>query len=141
MFGDGSEDECRTTSQISLELSSNGSLLFSASSLGGNGGGRIFLLFLFLVAVTLMFRGWNPEARLPVVKGLVLVGQIDALTGAAGGILAALRERAGASGKLGVDRGVLLDPICEGIFAVLDDSTLSVSCSGMTCHENVRTPC
>jgi hypothetical protein len=69
-----------------------------------------------------MFRGRDPQARLPVLKRLVLAGEIDTLTLVAGGIAAALRESASTLGELRRDRCVLRNPVCEGIFAVLDNA-------------------
>lgn len=69
-----------------------------------------------------MFRGRDPEARLAVIERLVLVREVNALALAVGGAAAALGEGARAGGELGGDGGILLDPACESIFAVLDDA-------------------
>jgi hypothetical protein len=64
--------------------------------------------------------GRNPQARLAAVKRLVLARQVDGLAVLA--VAAALRKGARAGGELGRDRRVLLDPVREGILAILDVS-------------------
>lgn len=89
--------------------------------LASNGGRGIILEILaVLVAVTLVLGGGDPKTGLPAIKGLVLAREVDTLAVA---VAAALRESARALRQLGGDRGILRDPIGQGIFAILDDST------------------
>lgn len=69
--------------------------------------------------MSLVLAGRDPEAGLAVLEGLVLAGEVMALTSVAGG--AALGQGARAGGELGADGGVLLDPVGERVLAVLDD--------------------
>ena len=73
-----------------------------------------------------MSAGRHPKTALAVLEAAVLTGQINALALSAV-LCAALRKVAGASTELGGDGGVLLDPIGESIFAILDDTTSSIS--------------
>lgn len=73
------------------------------------------------VAVTLVLRGRDPETRFPAVKRLVLTRQINTVT-ATGSIATALGQGAGALGQLGGDRGVLRNPVGQGILAILNDT-------------------
>ena len=66
-----------------------------------------------------MLAGGDPEARLAVTEGLVLAGEVVALTSVAGRTTLGKSARAG--GELGADGSVLLDPVGERVFAVLDD--------------------
>lgn len=93
-------------------------MLLAAAGLAVNGGGRD-LVVLVVVVVSLVLAGGDPETGLAVLEGLVLAGEVVALTGVAGS--ATLGESARAGGKLGADGGVLLDPVGESILAVLDD--------------------
>lgn len=69
--------------------------------------------------MSLVLAGGDPQTRLAVLEWLVLTGKVVTLAGVAGST--ALGESAGASGQAGLDGGVLLDPVGEGILAVLDD--------------------
>jgi hypothetical protein len=86
---------------------------------GDCGTGLIDLLV--VVAVTSVLGCRNPQAGLATVEGLVLTGQVDSLTSVLT-VAAALGESAGAGGQLGGNGGVLLDPVGERVFAVLDDA-------------------
>jgi hypothetical protein len=101
-----------------LRLRDN-ALLLAPSRLGADGGRRVLVLG-FFIAVTPVLRGGDPEARLTVLEFPILVGEIHTLTILASGA-AALRQSAGADGELAADGGVLRDPVCQGILAVLDD--------------------
>lgn len=97
-------------------------LLLTATLLRGNGGVDVVVnVVAVVIAVALVLAGGNPETRLPVVKGLVLAGEVDTLT-TASGVAATLGQGAGALGQLGRDGGILGDPVGEGILAVLDDA-------------------
>ena len=93
-------------------------MLLAAAGLAVDGGG-CDLIVLVIVVVSLVLAGGDPKTGLAVLERLVLAGEVVALTGVAG--CATLGESARASGKLGADGGVLLDPVGEGILAVLDD--------------------
>lgn len=81
---------------LTASLCGNGPLLLATPGLSRNRGRRIVLEVLVLVTVTLVLVSGNPESRLPVVEGLVLVGEVNTLLVVASGILAALRKSAGA---------------------------------------------
>lgn len=85
-------------------------------------GGTSLINLLVIVAVTSVLRSRDPQTGLAAVKGLVLARQVDGLTSVLAAVAAALREGTGALGELRGDGGVLLDPVGEGVFAVLDDS-------------------
>ena len=93
-------------------------MLLAAAGLAVDGGG-CDLIVLVIVVVSLVLAGGDPKTGLAVLERLVLAGEVVALTGVAG--CATLGESARASGELGADGGVLLDPVGEGILAVLDD--------------------
>jgi hypothetical protein len=93
-------------------------VLLTAAGLAVDGGGRD-LIVIVVVVVSLVLAGGDPKARLAVLERLVLAGEVVALTGVAGS--ATLGESARAGGELGADGGVLLDPVGEGILAILDD--------------------
>lgn len=76
------------------------------------------LIVLLALVVTRMLGSWHPQAAL-TARG-VLTREIDTLT--AGALLATLAESARAGAERGLDRGVLLDPVRERVFAVLDDA-------------------
>jgi hypothetical protein len=102
-------------------------LLLAAAVFAGNGGASLIDL-LVVVAVTSVLGRRDPQAGLAAVERLVLARQVNGLTSVLT-VAAALGEGARASGKLGRDGGVLLDPVGEGIFAVLDDTIwLSEEC-------------
>ena len=83
---------------------------------------------LVVIAVTSMLGCGDPQAGLAAIEGLVLARQVNSLTSVLT-VAAALGESAGASGELGGNRGVLLDPVGEGVFAVLNDTVwLSEKC-------------
>ena len=101
-------------------LRGDGALLLAASGLAVDGGGRLIVLVLVLVAV--LVRGAVVVGRVdPVVAvhGRVLRRQVDGVGLGAG--LAALRERARARAEVALDGRVLLDPVRERVLAVLDD--------------------
>lgn len=95
-------------------------LLLAAAVFTGDGGASLINLLVIIAVTSVLGRG-DPQTRLATLKGLVLTGQVNSLTSVLT-VAAALRESAGASGKLGGDGGVLLDPVGEGVFAVLDDA-------------------
>ncbi len=68
----------------------------------------------------------NPEAALAVLHALVLAREIDTFTCVAI-LAAALGEVASAGAELGGDGCVLLNPVCEGVLAVLDDTGYNFS--------------
>ena len=84
--------------------------------------GLLLLFFLLvLISILLVLTGGDPNTGFTVaLKASILAREIDAL--ARGTVLAALGEVAGAGGELGGDGGVGGDPVCEGVFAVLDDT-------------------
>lgn len=96
----------------------SGDALLTAAGLAVDGGGGDILIVI-LVLVSLVLAGGDPQARLAVLERLVLAGKVVTLAGVAGST--ALGESARAGGKAGLDGGVLLDPVGEGILAVLDD--------------------
>lgn len=63
----------------------------------------------------------DPKPALTVLHAAVLAAEVDALALLAV-LVAALGEVAGAGGELRLDGRVGGDPVCEGIFAVLNDS-------------------
>jgi len=94
----------------------------------------VVILLLLLVAVCLVLArclvlgGRNPEAgSSAVVHGLVLSGQVKALALLAAALTPALGKRPGAGGELGGNGSVLLDPVGEGVLAVLDDTVTEIS--------------
>lgn len=95
-----------------------GDALLTAAGLAIDSGGGYLIIFI-IVLVSLVLAGGDPETGLAVTEGLVLAGKVVALTGVAG--CATLGESARASGELGADGSVLLDPVGESILAVLDD--------------------
>jgi hypothetical protein len=104
-------------------LSSDRSLVLAATLVvASNSGSDIIVkvITVFVAVTLLVFRRWDPETGLPVIEGLVLAGEIDAL--ALMTVAAALGESAGALGELGGDGGVLGDPVGKSILAVLDDT-------------------
>lgn len=86
-----------------------------------NGGASLFNV-LVLVTVASVLRSRDPQARLAAVQGLVLARQVNRLASVLATVAAALREGAGSRGELGRNGSVLLDPVGEGVFAVLDDA-------------------
>jgi hypothetical protein len=93
-------------------------VLLTTAGLAVDGGGRD-LIILIVVVVSLVLAGRDPKAGLAVLERLVLAGEVVALTSVAGS--ATLGKSARASGELGADGGVLLDPVGESILAVLND--------------------
>jgi hypothetical protein len=93
-------------------------VLLTAAGLAVDSRGRD-LIVIVVVVVSLVLAGGDPEAGLAVLERLVLAGEVVALAGVAGS--AALGEGARAGGELRADGGVLLDPVGEGVLAVLDD--------------------
>jgi hydrogenase-4 membrane subunit HyfE len=106
------------------------SLVLAAALLASQGGVDVIVVILkvitFLIAaIALMLGSRDPKTRLPVVEGLVLTRKVMTLALAlTGGVTTALREGAGALRQLGGYRGVLGDPVGEGIFAILNDAVL-----------------
>jgi len=94
-------------------------VLLTAAGLAVDGGG-CDLIIVIVVLVSLVLAGRDPKAGLAVLERLVLAGKVVARTGVTGS--ATLGESARASGELGADSSVLLDPVGESILAVLDDS-------------------
>lgn len=93
------------------------------------GDGRCSLVtLLVIVAVTSVLRRRDPQAGLAAIKGLVLARQVDRLASVLAAVAAALGQSAGAGGELGGDGGVLLNPVGERVFAVLDDATQRSVC-------------
>lgn len=88
----------------------------------GDLGGLFLFLLIVLVLALLVLGRWDPETRLAVLtQRLVLTAEVNGLALVA--VLAALGKVAGAGGELGADGSVLLDPVGECVFAVLDDAT------------------
>jgi hypothetical protein len=113
---------------LRTSLRTNRPLLFTASSLSGDGRWDIVLQVLIVVSVTsLVLRGRNPKTRLSVIKGLILVREIDTLLVVTGGVLATLGKGARTGRELRGHGSVLDNPIGEGIFAVLDDTVSRIS--------------
>ena len=106
---------CRSTRQAGRLC---GDALLTAAGLAIDSGGGYLVIFI-IVLVSLVLAGGDPETGLAVTEGLVLAGEVVALTGVAG--CATLGKSARASGELGADGSVLLDPVGESILAVLDD--------------------
>lgn len=104
----------------------------------GNGGaGLVNLLILVTVATVLGSR--DPQARLAAVKGLVLARKVYGLTSVLAAVAAALGEGAGARRELRRDGGVLLNPVGEGVFAVLNNPVRgSINCTYMCSRCNLR---
>lgn len=119
-------------------LCSDGPFLLAAPRFGCDRGGHVVFEVIFLVAVTLVLRRGNPEARLSIVEGLVLVREVDALLVAAGGTLATLGEGAGTGGQLGAHGSVLYDPVGEGVLAVLNDTGMMLAVAGFIWVIDVR---
>lgn len=104
-----------------------GSDFLAASRLAcRNGARRVLFIILVFVAVARrgVLRRRDPQPRLAAFERAVLVGKVDAFAVLAT-LMTALRKRARAGGEVGLDRGVLLDPIGQRIFAVLDDTISS----------------
>lgn len=95
-----------------------GDALLTAAGLAIDSRGGYLIIFV-IVLVSLVLAGRDPEAGLAVTEGLVLAGEVVAFTGVAR--CATLGESARASGELGADGSVLLDPVGQSILAVLDD--------------------
>ncbi len=88
-----------------------------------------FLLFFFLVAwVLAVSASWNPEPALTVFHARVLAGEVNALAQL---LVATLREVAGACAEGRLDGGISGDPVCEGIFTVLNDAVGPRSVNGI----------
>ncbi len=84
---------------------------------------NLFLLFLLIVVLEFSMRvGRHPQSALAILHAGILAAQIDALALVAVFLVAALGEGAGAGGELGGDGGVGGDPVCEGVFAFLNDA-------------------
>ena len=93
----------------------------------GDGGGGLVALLL-IVAVTSVLGCRDPQAGLAAVEGLVLAGQVDGLASVLAAVAAALGEGARALRKLGGNGSVLLDPVGERVFAVLNDAMEMSAC-------------
>ena len=75
------------------------------------------IIIILILLSTMMLTGRDP--RLPVVHPLILPGQVDAFFVAPGP--PPLRERTGPRRELRLNLSILLHPVRERIFAVLDD--------------------
>lgn len=121
--------------QHEIRLSFGSSLLLSSSDLAGVVcGGFIVVLFLIVIVIGIltMCARWYPEAAFTIFQALILTGEIDALGIAlATAGLAALGEVVRAGAQLGLHGCVGGDPVCECVFAVLDnpDNKISSVCS------------
>jgi hypothetical protein len=80
---------------------------------------KLFFIILVFVLVTLVGASWNPG--IAVIQRCVLAGEIMASLNVAD-VAAPLRESASTNRKLRGDGSVGLNPVCECVFAVLDDS-------------------
>lgn len=96
-------------------------LLFAPALLVGGDRRVLLFLLLVLVAVALVLRRRDPETGLAVLELAILAREVDAL-GLVPRAIAALRESPCASAELGLDGSILLDPVGQGIFTVLDDA-------------------
>ena len=77
---------------------------------------RKLLAFLVIFIFTLVLASRDPRVT---VERLVLIGEIEAI--AAVPVGPPLRQSTSASGKLGLDRRILLDPVGQRVLAVLND--------------------
>ena len=96
---------------------------FPTSLLGMTSSNLLFLLiFLFLavIGVFAMSTGRDPQTAITILQARILAAQIDAL--ALSTLFTSLREVASARAELGGNGRVGRDPICESVFAVLDDA-------------------
>jgi hypothetical protein len=110
------------------------SLFFTPSSLAiGATSLNFFLFFLFLLLLlvllavrahaALMLARWNPQVGGAVAHRLILRREVDTFASVTTTSLAALGEGTSTRREVGIDRGVLGDPVGEGVFTVLDDTT------------------
>lgn len=93
-----------------------------------DGARRIFFVVLVFVDVasgSVLRRGY-PKAGLAALKRPILVGEVDTLA-VLTTLMTALRQGTGPSGEAGLDRRVLLNPVGQSIFAVLNDTASQVS--------------
>jgi hypothetical protein len=115
---------CRILETIQrLHLSGNSPLLFTPALLAIQSILVMIKLFmmvmfalLFVILATCMFMSRNP--RVPI-HWLVLLGEVDTFT--ADPALTSLRKVASTRGQFGRDNSILRDPVCQRIFAVLDN--------------------
>ena len=114
--------QLNSTQLNSTHSSLNGPLLLPSP----NAAVRLLSLFLFLLVflagVATVAFGGDPEAGVAVLERCVLGSEVDAFGVVARLLVAALGEGAGAGAELGADGGVGSHPVCEGVFAVLDDT-------------------
>lgn len=89
--------------------------------LAGDGGAGLVDVVVLVAVAAVLGRG-DPQAGLAALERLVLARQVDGLALVLAAVAAALGEGARAGGQLGGDGGVLLDPVGERVFAVLDDT-------------------
>lgn len=74
----------------------------------------------------LVLAGGDPEAALAVtLEWCILAAEVD-WSSLVTVLVAALGEGAGTCGQVGLDRGILLDPVGEGILTVLNDAARCV---------------
>jgi len=100
-------------------------LLFSPSVLSVPFCCLLFLLFLFFfafVSVLTVCACGDPEATLAVLASHVGVLPAKVNTLALSALLATLRKITSAGAELGGDCGIGGDPVCKGVFAILDNT-------------------
>lgn len=77
------------------------------------------ILILFFVFVLAVLVGIDPAVAV-ALQWRILLGKVDTALAA---FVPALGESAGASAELGVDSSVGLNPVGEGVLAILDDAS------------------
>ena len=77
------------------------------------------VLFLFFVFVLAVLVGIDPAVAV-ALQGRILFGKVDTTLAV---LVPALGESEGASAELGVDGSVGLNPVGEGVLAILDDAS------------------
>jgi hypothetical protein len=104
-----------------LHLSGSSLLVTATHRSVSNASLLLFLVVVVLVrARVVVLASRNPETALAVLHGSILTGKVDGLTLVA--VATALRQIAGAGRELRRDGSVLLDPVGQRVFAVLDDA-------------------
>ena len=104
-----------------------GPLAFPSSLLGVACSDLLFLLFFLLLAVVGVFAvcaGRDPQTAFAIFHARILAAQIDAL--ALSALLASLRKVTSAGAELRGNGGVGRNPVCESVFAVLNDAVVCV---------------
>lgn len=95
------------------------SLLLAAARLAI--GKRGLFLFLIVLVLALVGAGGDPETALArTLHWSILTGEVDSFALVA--VVAALGKSASASRELRLDSGVLLNPVGEGVLAILDNT-------------------